>query len=72
MDKKNKDESIEMSDGFLLPNENITYHNDTYTYVGKTLSKSSGELCGIFTNGEVECLIPSRVIKTMKDRKLVY
>lgn len=72
MDKKNKDESIEMSDGLLQPNDRISYHNDTYTYVGKTLSKSSGELCGVFTNSKVECLIPARVIKTMKDRKLVY
>lgn len=61
-----------MSDGLLSPNDQISYNGEIFTYLGKTLSKSSGELCGIFTNGKVECLIPSRVIKTMKDRKLVY
>lgn len=61
-----------MSDGLLSPNDQISYNGETFTYLGKALSKSSGELCGVFTNGKVECLIPSRVIKTMKDRKLVY
>lgn len=61
-----------MSDGLLSPNDQISYNGEIFTYLGKTLSKSSGELCGVFTNGEVKCLIPSRVIKTMKDRKLVY
>ena len=61
-----------MSDGLLSPNDQISYNGDVFTYLGKTLSKSSGELCGVFTNGKVECLIPARVIKTMKDKKLVY
>ena len=61
-----------MSDGLLSPNDEISYNGDVFTYLGKALSKSSGELCGVFTNGEVECLIPSRIIKTMKDKKLVY
>ena len=61
-----------MSDGLLSPNDQISYNGDVFTYLGKALSKSSGELCGVFTNGKVECLIPSRIIKTMKDKKLVY
>ena len=72
MDKNNEKNSIEMSDGMLLPNETIYYHGDVYTYVGKTQSKSNGELCGVFTNGEIECLIPVRIIKSMKNRRLVY
>lgn len=71
MDKKYSG-YIVMSDGLLSPNDEISYNGDVFTYLGKALSKSSGELCGVFTNGEVECLIPSRIIKTMKGKKLVY
>lgn len=72
MDKKNEKNSIEMVDGMLLPNDTISYHNEIFTYIGKTQSKSNGELCGIFTNDEIECLIPVRIIRSMKNRKLVY
>lgn len=72
MSKRYEDNSIEMSDGLLSPNDMISYNGDVYTYVGKTHSKSTGELCGVFTNGKVECLIPVRVVRTIKDRKLVY
>lgn len=61
-----------MSDGLLSPNDQISYNGDVFTYLEKALSKSSGELCGVFTNGKVGCLIPSRIIRSMKDKKLVY
>ncbi len=71
MDKKYSG-YIVMSDGLLSPNDEISYNGEIFTYLGKTLSKSSGELCGVFTNGKVECLIPVRFIRSMKDKKLVY
>ena len=61
-----------MSDRLLSPNDQISYNGEIFTYLGKALSKSSGELCGVFTNGEVECFIPVRFVRNMKDKKLVY
>lgn len=71
MDKKYSG-YIVMSDGLLSPNDQISYNGETFTYLGKALSKSSGELCGVFTNDKVECLVPVRFIRSMKDKKLVY
>jgi hypothetical protein len=70
MDKKYSG-YIVMSDGLLSPNDQISYNGSVFTYLGKSQS-SSGELCGVFKNGEVECFIPVRIVRSMKDKKLVY